>query len=112
MPILLLLAPALALAVLWAHFYRDGAWPLAFLCVAFVLLFAWRRAWVPRLLQVVLAAGCVEWVWTTFVLVHQRMALGRPWSRLALILGVVTLFTVASVLALRHPRVRLYYGAR
>jgi hypothetical protein len=110
MTILLLLAPALSLALLSAHFYRDGAWPLALLCVAFIVLLAWRRAWVPRLLQIVLAAGCVEWVWTTFILAQQRMALGQPWIRLALILGVVTVFTAASVLALRHARVRQRYS--
>ena len=110
MTILLLLAPSLSLALLSAHFYRDGAWLLALLCAALVMLLAWRRAWVPRLLQVALALGCVEWAWTTSVLVQQRMALGRPWSRLALILGAVALFTAASAVLLSHPRVRRRYG--
>jgi len=110
MTFLLLLAPALSLLLLAAHFYRDGVWPLALLCVGLVGLLAWRRAWVPGLLQVVLAAGCVEWAWTTLVLVQQRMAFGRPWDRMALILGVVTLFTALSALALRHVRVRRHYG--
>ncbi len=109
MKFLLLLAPGLSLALLSAHFYRDGLWPLALAYGALVFLLTWRRAWVPIVLQVALAAGCVEWGWTTFVLVQQRMAFGRPWDRLALILGAVTLLTAVSVLALRHARVRRHY---
>ena len=109
MTTLLLLGPALSLALLSAHFYRDGIWPLALVCVALVALLAWRRAWVPALLQFALGAGCVEWAWTTIVLLQQRMALGRPWGRLALILGAVMLFTAVSALALRHARVRRHY---
>ncbi len=111
MTLLLLLGPGLSLALLSAHFYRDGVWPLAIVCIALVALLAWRRAWVPALLQFALGAGCVEWAWTTVVLMQQRMALGRPWGRLVLILGAVMLFTAASALALRHSRVRRHYRA-
>jgi hypothetical protein len=109
MTTLLLLAPALSLVLLSAHFYRDGTWALALLCCALVVLLAWRRAWVPRLLQIALAAGCVEWAWTSFLLVQERIALGRPWGRLTLILGLVTAFTAGSAVALRHARVRRRY---
>lgn len=112
MTTLLLLAPAVSLAVLSAHFYREGAWWLAALCVALVALLAWRRAWVPRVLQVALAAGCVEWAWTILLLVQERIALGRPWGRLSLILGAVMLLTAGSILGLRHRRVRRHYQAR
>jgi hypothetical protein len=108
---LLLLAPALSLLLLAAHFYRDGHWLLALLCAALTLSLAWRRAWVPRLLQVALAAGCGVWLWTTFVLVQERIAVGRPWGRLALILGAVAALTAAAALLLGHPRVRRRYGA-
>jgi len=106
---LLLLAPALSLLLLAAHFYRDGHWLLALLCAVLTMLLAWRRAWVPRLLQVALAAGCGVWLWTTFVLVQERIALGRPWGRLALILGAVAMLTAISALLLSHPRVRRRY---
>jgi hypothetical protein len=108
---LLLSGPALALALLAAHFWRDGAWPLALVGVALVALLAWRRAFVRTLVQVALAAGAVEWAWTALLLVQQRTALGRPWGRLALILGVVTLLTGASGLALSHRRVRNRYDS-
>ena len=109
--LLLLLAPALSLALLSAHFYRDGSWLMALLAAAFVALLALRRAWVPRLLQVALAAGCVEWALTMLLLVQERIAFGRPWGRLALILGLVTVFAALSALALRHSRLRRHFRA-
>ena len=96
--------PALSFVVLAAHFYRDGLWPLSVACVALAAMLAWHRAWVATLLQVALAAGALEWAWTTFVLVQQRMAQGRPWGRLAVILGIVTLVTAASVVAVGFLR--------
>lgn len=102
----LLLAPAGSLAVLGAHFYRAQTWPLVIACGVLVLLLAWPRAWVARSVQLALLAGALEWVWTGFWLVQQRLALAQPWLRLALILGAVALLTAAAALVFRHPRLR------
>ena len=101
-----LAAPGLALALLAAHFYRAGAWPLMLGSVALIALLAWPRAWVAQLVQACLVAGAIEWAWTGFNLVQQRIALGQPWTRMALILGVVALLTAASALAFRHHALR------
>lgn len=106
MTALLLLAPALALALLAAHFHRAGEWPLTLACVALIALLALPRAWVARLLQICLVLGAAEWVWTTLVYVQQRMAFGQPWTRLAIILGAVALFTAASALVFERAPVR------
>lgn len=106
----LLVLPALALALLGAHFYRAAAWPLVGLCVVLVVLLAWPRAWVARLVQVALVLGAFEWLWTAIWLVQQRQALGQPWLRLALILGAVALFTAASALVFRSAALRARYG--
>ncbi|MDP1899640.1 MAG: hypothetical protein Q8K96_04210 [Rubrivivax sp.] len=110
MPLMLLLAPGLALALLGAHFYRAGSWPLVFACLVLLALLAWPRAWVARLVQAGLVAGAIEWLWTAFGFVQQRLALGQPWLRLALILGAVALLTAASALVFRHPRLRSRFG--
>jgi hypothetical protein len=102
----LLFAPGLALALLAAHFYRAGSWPLVLACLVLVSLLAWPRAWVARLVQVGLLAGAAQWLWAAFGFVQQRLALGQPWLRLALILGSVALLTAASALVFRHPRLR------
>jgi hypothetical protein len=108
----LLLAPALSLALVAAHFARAGAWPIALAFAGLVALLLLRRTWVPRLVQLALAVGVLEWSWTAIVLVQQRIALGRPWGRLALILGAVAFATAASALVFRHSGVRRRFGPR
>ena len=109
MNLLLLAAPTLALTVLGAHFYREGSLVPTLGCAALIALLALPRAWVARTVQLALLAGSAEWVWTTLMLAQQRLAMGRPWSRMALILGVVTVLTACSALVFRHARLRLRY---
>ena len=103
---LLLIVPGFALALLGAHFYRAGLWPLMLACLVLVALLAWPRAWVARLVQVCLVAGAMEWVWAAYGYVQQRIALGQPWARLALILGAVALLTAGAALMFRSERLR------
>jgi hypothetical protein len=107
----LLLLPAVALIVLGAHFYRAASWPLVLVCVVVLMLMAWRRHWVPRLVQTALLLGAVEWLRSAYFLVQQRLAMGQPWKRMTLILLAVALCTVASTLVFRHPRLRKWFKA-
>lgn len=111
MPALLIL-PALCLSVLGAHFYRAGLWPLMAVCVLLIGLLAWRRPWVPPVLQAALLLGALEWLRTLALLAQQRMALGQPWMRMALILLAVALLTAASALVWRNRRLRLRFDRR
>lgn len=106
---LLLTAPVLSLALLAAHFHRAGQWPLEAACVALAGALALPRAWVARLVQASLVLGALEWSWTLFVLVQQRLALGQPWLRLAIILGTVALLTLAAATVFRSRRLRRRY---
>lgn len=112
MSILLLMAPALSLAVLAAHFFRAGTWWLALASAVLIALLAVPRAWVARLVQACLLVGSVEWAWTAVALVQQRIALGQPWARLAVILGAVALLTAVSVLVFRSVRLKARYRLR
>ncbi len=105
-----LLAPALALLLLAAHFYRAAAWPLLGVTLLLLALLALRRRWVPRLLQLALLAGAAEWLWTAALLAQQRLALGQPWLRMALILGAVALLTLAAALVFRSRALKLRYA--
>jgi hypothetical protein len=105
-----LIAPVASLLLLGAHFLRVAAWPFVAACVVLVLLLAWRRPWVPRLVQVALALGTIEWAWTALILVNERIAEGRPWTRMAIILGAVALLTAVSALALQP--LRRWYARR
>lgn len=105
-----LILPLFALAVLGAHFMRAGAWPLVLACVGLVLLMAWPRRWAARTVQAALALGAAEWLWTLALLAQQRIALGQPWLRMALILGGVALFTAGAALVFQRRSLRLRYG--
>ena len=92
----------------------QGARLLGILVAIFVAAYQggmllWRRPWVPRLLQLGLVLGTAEWLWTTFLLAQQRLALGQPWQRMVLILLAVALFTAASAAVLGQRRVRERY---
>lgn len=110
MPVLRLLPAVLALLVLAAHFYRAG---LAFLvpaCIGLVLLLAVRLAWVPRVVMVALLLAALEWLRTLLVLADARLEAGQPWLRLAVILGSVTVLTLAAAWPLRSAAARGWYG--
>lgn len=99
-----LLPPALALVLLGAHFLRaDETLAVALCAVALVLLAVPQRR-ATRLVQLALLLGTAEWLWTLLLLVQQRSALGRPWLRMALILGAVAGLTAASAWALGRAR--------
>lgn len=104
-----LLAPVLALLLLAAHFYRAAEWPWLLATLALLPMMALRRSWVPRLLQLALLAGAAEWVWTATILAQQRLALGQPCLRMALILGTVVLLTLSAALVFHLATVKARY---
>jgi hypothetical protein len=101
----------LSFLLLAAHFYRAGFIPLAAICVAILLLLLIRKSWIPRLYQVLLLAGAVEWLRALYDFAAMRIAFDQPWTRLALILGAVALFTAASGLVFNNRKLRSFYQA-
>jgi hypothetical protein len=106
MRLVLFALPVLSFLVLGAHFMREGAIFLTLACGALALALAWPRPWVARLIQAALLLGTLEWLWTAYVLVQQRVATGRPWSRMVVILAIVALLTAASIAAVEALRRR------
>lgn len=86
----------LSALLLGAHFFRAGLTLLAVLIVLFPAVLLVKRPWVARLAQLVLVLGGIEWVRTMLVFVAARSEMGQPWTRLAVILGTVALFTIGS----------------
>jgi len=103
--------PVFALLTLGAHFFRAGQMLGVVACAALLCLIALRRRWAWGLLQAALVLGAVEWLWTASEFAQERMALGRPWGRMALILGAVALLTLAAAALLRGARLRRWFGA-
>jgi hypothetical protein len=108
---MLAIVPAvLALLLLAAHFYRAGAMLLVPVCVALAVVGCVRRTWAKRVAQAALVLGSLEWIRTLFAFAADRVALGRPWGRLAVILGVVVAFTLLAAWLLQTERARRWYS--
>jgi hypothetical protein len=80
----------------------------ALLCL--IPLLALRRRWVSRVAQAVLWLGAAIWVYSIVRFTAERLRLGQPWLRMALILGGVASFTVLSSLVFRSDGLRAWYG--
>jgi len=101
-----LLPVFISLLLLAAHFLRSGQTIIVIALLLFPLLLLLRNAWVPRLMQLVLLLGAFEWLWTIYSVAQMRIGLGMPWTRMAVILGVVALFTALSCLVFRTGALR------
>ncbi len=108
----LVLAPAaLSLLVLGAHFLRAGRMELVLLCLALVALLFVRRRWAGIAIQLALALGALEWLRATLVLTGERISVGRPWIRMAVILGAVAAVCAVAALLLATRRARRWFRA-
>jgi len=101
MPILRRLPALLALLLLGAHFLRADRPLLTLLALALLGPLAVPRPWARQLTAGALALGALEWLRTLAVDALDRAAGGAPWTRLAVILGAVALFTAWAAWLLR-----------
>ncbi len=79
-----------------AHCLRWGSWVLAIVCLVFPVLLVCTKPWAARIVQLFLIIASLEWLRTLFVFANRRIAESTPWTRLAVILGSVAVFTAAS----------------
>jgi len=93
-----------------AHFFRSGQTIFVILLLCTPLLLLVRQSWVPRVIQVVLLLAAIEWLRTLINIAQLRMHTGEPWVRMAVILGVVALFTAASGLVFRNAGLRAWFA--
>jgi hypothetical protein len=106
-----LLTPAvLSLAVLGAHFLRNGSPIGVFAALSLIALLFLRRPWVARVMQVVLVLGTLEWLRTMYELGHMRALQGQPYGRMLVILGIVAAVTLCSALLFQSRTLRKMYG--
>lgn len=93
-----------------AHFLRSGQTIVAALLLCAPLMLLVRKTWVPGFTQVVLLLAALEWLRTLINIAQLRMQMGEPWTRMAVILGVVVLFTAASGLVFRSKALRARFA--
>lgn len=109
MNIFRLLPVIFSFLILSAHFSRAGLPILSVLCLLILFLLFIKRAWVARLIQIVLIIGSIEWIRSLFYYINQRQSIGEPYIRLVIILGLVTLFTGLSALVFRNKALKERY---
>ena len=112
MNLLRLLPVILSCLLLAAHFSRNNIMLLTLVSLALPFLLLVRRPWVPRLLQVVLVLGALEWVRRLVALALERQGAGGEWVRMAVILGGVAAFTASSALVFRSRARKERYGLK
>ncbi len=92
-----------------AHFYRSGSLLLTAGSLLILSLVFVRKQWVPRLLTVFLLLAAGEWIRTMLVFIEQYQEAGRSWTRLAIILTSVSLFTALSPLVFKTKVLKSKY---
>ncbi|NOZ61344.1 MAG: 4Fe-4S binding protein [Calditrichaeota bacterium] len=89
-----------------AHFSRGGILGLAIFWLFLPFLLFVKRQWVVRVFQVLLVFAMIIWVETAIRLIQMRQAMGESWTRLAIILAVVALFSGLSALVFENKKVK------
>lgn len=105
------LSPVLLSALLLAaHFFRIEEHVIVVICVCFPFLLLFRKKWAARIIQLILCIGSLEWFRTIYIDIELRMQENESWLRLAIILGMVAVFTALSSLVFRFKTIRKIYG--
>lgn len=104
-----LLPATLSLVVLAAHFLRAGSLVLVLLTLVVAGLLFVRRPWAGTITKWMLVIGAIEWLRTLVLLTNQRRFDGLSYTRMALILASVGLFTLASAALVRTRRARVHF---
>jgi hypothetical protein len=110
MNFLRLLPVLISFLLIAAHFFRAGQTVIVVLLLCLLLLLMVRNVWVPRVIQLVVVLAALEWLRTLYAIAIVRIQLGEPWSRMAMILGAVALFTALSGLVFRTKALRARYS--
>jgi len=100
----------LAEIALAAHLLRTGALALALGCLVVPLLLLSKTRWARVANQVLLAFGAIMWVWVAIDGIGDRIAMGRPFVRMAIILCSVGLVSALCAVGLGLARVRARYA--
>jgi ferredoxin len=102
--------PVFASILLAAHFSRvQNDW-LAMACLLSPFLLLVKRRWILMVYQTYLIIGGIVWIARIVDLAQMRQNEGRPWLRLAIILSVVTVYTILSALVLSSKKIQKRYS--
>lgn len=95
-----------------AHFYRAGALIFTVMSILLPFLLVSKNQWVPKIITLSLLLAAGEWIRTLLVLVERYRAADVPWTRMAIILGGVALFTASSALLFKTSTMKKKYSSQ
>ncbi len=99
-----------SLVLLSAHFSRMN-FPLIMSIIALLapFLFFYKKKISITIIQVILFTGTLEWIRASVFYIQQRIISGVPWLRLAVILGIIIIFTGFSTWILNASDIKKRY---
>ena len=95
--------------LLGAHFSRSEQLVFVCFCLLAPLLFVLKKKWVLIVFQIYLYLGAIIWIDTIVKIARIRLTEGTDWARMAVILGVLVLFTVFSGILLNTSKLKEKY---
>lgn len=104
--IVLIVISALLIA---AHYLRQGEYLLVAGCLLFPLFLLVKRQWALVLVQVCAYIAAALWVHVAMQIIRERIAMGRPYRAVIVILGSVSLFTILSGILLNTKSAKERY---
>jgi len=87
-----------------AHFLRSGSHLFIAISLAMPLLLLFKKIWATRLLQCALVLATIIWIHTLVTVATTRQAASEPWTRMAIILGIVASLACLSAILLNIKR--------
>jgi len=92
-----------------AHFLRTGHLSIALVCLLAPMLFFRRHRSSLWGLQLYAYLAAIVWLHTGAQIIAMRLSAGQPWTKAAIILGVVSLVAILAGALLNHPTLHARY---
>lgn len=105
-----LLPIILSMLILSAHYLRYANMVEVAICILLPFLLFFKSKIVVRVLQLSLVVAAFIWADTVLNLIAMREQIGYAWTRMAIILGGVILFTLSSGFVFYTKTLRERYG--
>lgn len=112
MKILRFVPVVFSLLLLAAHFSRIYITALSIASLLLPFLLFIKKKYIAKTIQLVLIAGAAEWIRAMFHYINLRKETGDDWIRLAIILSIVSLFTLLSALIFQTKAMKNIYSSK
>jgi len=95
--------------LLSSHFFRDGNLLLSIASLVIPFLLFVKKKWCLIVVQLFIYGGVIVWTITLINLINERINIGMPWIRMAIILFAVILLTLTSLILLNSKIIKERY---